>query len=46
VAEGEEGPFLGGAQGIVVHASAPDVAPGFAGQGVIDRSDQDLCTKR
>jgi hypothetical protein len=32
----EEGAFLGRAQGIVVHASAPDVATGFAGQGIVD----------
>ncbi len=46
VAESEEGAFLAGAQGIVVHAGAPDVPPGFTGQGVIDGADQDLCTKR
>jgi hypothetical protein len=46
VAEGEEGSFLGGAQGIVVHAGAPDVAPGFTGQGVVDGAAQDICTKR
>ena len=46
VAEGEERALLGGAQGIVVHASAPDVAPGLTGQSVIDGADQHLCTKR
>jgi hypothetical protein len=46
VAEGEDGPFLGGAQRIVVHAGAPDVTPGFTGQGVVDGGDQDLCAKR
>ena len=46
VAEGEDGALLGGAQGIVMHAGAPDVASGFAGQGVIDGSDQDLGAKR
>src|SRR6266446_5641651 len=45
VAEGEEGAFLSGAQGVVVHAGTPDVPPGFTGQGVIDGADQDLCTK-
>jgi len=46
VAKGEEGALLGGAQGIMVHAGAPDVTSGFAGQGIIDGTDQDLCTKR
>jgi hypothetical protein len=46
VAEGEEGAFLSGAQGIVVHAGAPDMAPGFPGQGVVDGAGQDLCTER
>jgi len=40
VAEGEEGALLGGAQGIVVHAGAPDVATGLAGQSVIDSAQQ------
>jgi hypothetical protein len=44
--EGEEGVFLSRAQRIVVHACAPDVAPGFTGQGVVDGGDQNLCTKR
>jgi hypothetical protein len=30
----------------VVHTGAPDVTPGFTGQGVIDGADQNLCTKR
>ncbi len=46
MAEGEEGSFLGGAQGIVVHAGAPDVAAGFTGQCVVDGADQNPCTKR
>jgi hypothetical protein len=45
VAEGEEGALLGGAEGVVMHAGAPDVATGFTGQGVIDGADQDLGTK-
>jgi hypothetical protein len=40
VAEGEEGALLGGAQGIVVHAGAPDVATGLAGQSVVDSAQQ------
>jgi hypothetical protein len=40
VAEGEEGALLGGAQGIVVHAGAPDVATGLAGQSVVDSTQQ------
>jgi len=40
VAEGEEGAFLGGAQGVVVHAGAPDVAPGLTGQSVVYRRQQ------
>ena len=35
-----------GNEWVVVHAGAPDVAPGFPGQGVIDGADQHLCTKR
>jgi len=46
VAEGEEGPFLGGAERIVVHAGSPDMSAGFAGQGIIDGADQNLRTKR
>jgi hypothetical protein len=46
VTKGEERALLCGAQGVVVHASAPDVAPGFTGQGIIDGADQNLCTKR
>jgi hypothetical protein len=46
VAEGEEGALLGGAQGIVVHAGAPDMAPGFPGQGIIDGTDQNFRAKR
>jgi len=29
-----------------VHAGAPDVPPGFTGQGIVDGGDQDLFTKR
>ena len=46
VAEGEGGALLGGAQGIVVHAGAPDVSPGFAGQGIVDGADQNFRAKR
>ena len=46
MAEGEEGTFRRGAQGIMVHAGAPDVAPGFPGQGVVDGGEQNLVTKR
>jgi len=34
VGESEEGAFLSGAQGVVVHAGAPDVAAGFTGEGI------------
>jgi len=30
----------------VVHAGAPDVAPGFTSQGIVDGGDQNLRTKR
>jgi hypothetical protein len=46
LAAGEEGALGCGAQGIVVHAGTPDVAPGFAGQGIVDGGDQDLIAKR
>jgi hypothetical protein len=46
MAEGEAGTFRSGAQGIVVHAGAPDVAPGFTSQGIVDGGDQNLVTKR
>jgi hypothetical protein len=46
VTEGEEGVFLGGAQGIVMHAGAPDVPAGFTGQGIVNGANQSLCTKR
>ena len=42
----KQGRFWGGTQGIMVQAGAPDVASGFAGEGIIDGSDQDLRTKR
>jgi hypothetical protein len=40
VAEGEDGVLLRRAQGVVVHAYALDVAPGFARQAVFDGADQ------
>jgi hypothetical protein len=46
VAKGKEGPFLGGAQRIVMHVGTPDVASGFARQGVVDRAGQHLGTER
>jgi len=46
VAESKEGTLLSGAQWVVMHGGTPDVASGFASQGVIDGGDQNLCTKR
>ena len=46
VAEGKERPLLSGAQRVVMHVSAPDMAPGFARQGVIDSAGQHIGTER
>ena len=46
MAEGKEGPFLGRAKRVVVHARAPDMAPGLARQCVIDGAGEDLGTER
>jgi hypothetical protein len=46
VAEGKERPFLSGAQRVVMHVGAPDMASGFACQGVIDGTGQDIGTER
>jgi len=46
VAEGEEGASLGGRQGVMVHAGAPDVATGLARRSVIHGAHQDLWTER
>ena len=46
MAEGKDGPFLGGTERVVVHARAPDVAPGLARQGVVDGAGQHLGAER
>jgi hypothetical protein len=46
VAEGEDWSLLGGSQRIVMHTSAPDMAPGLTCEGVIDSADEHLGTER
>src|ERR1700692_431161 len=46
MAEGKEGPFLGGTQRVVVHARAPDMSSRLARQCVIDGAGEDLGTER
>jgi len=46
MAEGEDRPFLCGTERVVVHARAPDVAPGLARAGVVDGARQHLGAER
>jgi hypothetical protein len=45
MSEGEEGPLLGGTEWVMVHARAPDVAPGLARQGIVDSAGQHIGTE-